>query len=140
MKKRVKKIMLAAAILLILFIIIEVIQFKQNHFNVDKETFAPRSSLDEVLKEQYKKIEGLAAADKYHITTESNKKINVPNMRRSITFDKVWLNYGGVYILYSITIRQDDKNLAAIPKMTFDKVILNMDDGKRVDACRSKSS
>ncbi|TCP22121.1 hypothetical protein EV207_1379 [Scopulibacillus darangshiensis] len=131
MKNKYKKIAAAAAILAVFLVAAWSLQYNGQHFEIDKKAFKPESSFENLMKEQYGRLDYLAEADRYHITTNLGKEVEVPKMRRAITFHKIWLNNMGTYLLYSLNIRQDDKKPKDLPKLHFNKVIFNLDNGKR---------
>lgn len=126
LKSKYKKIGAAVVILLLFLAISLVMQYKNSHFEVNQKVFHSEKSFEKVMGKQYEQVEDLSLADKYHITTEPNKEIQLPNMKRQLTFHKVWLSRKGIYFLYSSNIHQNDKKLSDLPKLTFDKVIYHL--------------
>jgi len=117
--------------LLLLFIGYNVyLKWEKTHFTVDAEAFNVKDSLDQVMEEEYKWIEGLQLADQFNKLKNVDISRELPNQQRDISLHKTWFLPGGFFVLYSINLQKGDENPQDIPELNYSKVTMKSSDGE----------
>lgn len=132
-----KKIGLVIIVLVAFFIYLKFNDYKAKHFKVDAKSFHVKTSKAALLNDDFSVMPLLEPANRFHIMMDENVDVPLVNMRRTLHIEKAWLNEGFLYVLYSIDLKNTDKTLADVPKLSFSKIQLHFNNGKTVNVTTS---
>ena len=130
-KQLIQKGAIVVIVLLLFVAFIQYREYKNTHFAVDQKTFHVKNSMDQIMQDIYQEYPSLSLEDAFHygIGVDVSKDIPLVNERRDIKIDKVWLNFGNIFLLYSVDLLKGDKSLKEIPSLKVGKIIMHRDNG-----------
>ncbi|GGB55090.1 hypothetical protein [Fictibacillus barbaricus] len=130
MNKKWQKIIIGA-VLLIGFVLYT--QFEKNAepvWVVNEKNFTVVDSLQDGMDLEYTKFDELERIDQFGFIKDSNKVIRLNEKYRTLQIEKVWHSQGQLYFLYSVDLKERDKDETDIPRLTVKKMKLHMKDGE----------
>jgi hypothetical protein len=98
-------------------------------WKVDDKEFTVVKTLQEGMNREYSKFEELQLVDKYGLLQEANKTVQLNDELRTLKFEKIWNMQGRLYVLYSVDLKERDKDEREIPRLTIKKMKLSAKDG-----------
>ncbi|WP_226534793.1 hypothetical protein [Fictibacillus halophilus] len=99
-------------------------------WKVNGKEFTLVNSLQDGMKREYIKFDELEVVDNYGFLQKSNKTIHLNDELRTLKFEKIWNLHGRLYILYSVDLKERDKDERDIPRITVKRMELSAKDGK----------
>ncbi len=116
------KIMMGAA-LLIGFVIFT--QFKKNAepaWKVNAENFTVLDNWEELMDFEKMKYNELKFADHFNLFKDSDISVPLSNEHRTLRIEKTWNNGFQLYVLYSVDLKERDKNEGDVPRLNVEKI------------------
>ena len=100
-KQLIQKGAIVVIVLLLFVAFIQYREYKNTHFAVDQKTFHVKNSMDQIMQDIYQEYPSLSLEDAFHygVGVDVSKDIPLVNERRDIKIDKVWLNFGNIFLL-----------------------------------------
>lgn len=99
-------------------------------WKVNAKEFTLVNSLQEGMKREYIKFDELEVVDNYDFLQKANKTVQLNDELRTLKFEKIWNMQGRLYILYSVDLKERDKDESDIPRITVKKMEISAKDGK----------
>jgi hypothetical protein len=101
-------------------------------WKVNGKKFTVVNTLKDGMKREYIKYDELEIVDNYGFLQKSNKTIQLNDELRTLKFEKIWNMQGRLYILYSVDLKERDKDESDIPRITVKKMEISAKDGKEI--------
>ncbi|MBY6035908.1 hypothetical protein KUV80_04565 [Fictibacillus nanhaiensis] len=108
-------------------------QFKKSAepvWKVDEKEFTIVQTLQEGMEREYRKFEELEIIDNFGLLQNGNKTLQLEEIYRTLKIEKIWNAEGRLYFLYSIDLKERDKDEHTVPRLTIKKIKLSTPDGK----------
>ncbi|MDR7072298.1 hypothetical protein [Fictibacillus barbaricus] len=86
-------------------------------WKVNEKQFHVVDSFNEGMEKEYTKFEELRVVDRYKLVKKINKTIPLEKELRTLTIERVWNLEGRLYILYSVDLKERDKNAQDVPRL-----------------------
>lgn len=130
MKKRLKKSTLIKVGIVAFLLLIVVgyniyLKWDKANFAVDSDAFDVQDSFEEVMEDEYERIDGLKLADEYDKVKNVDIKKDLPPLGRDLQIHKMWVATDYYFILYSISLKEDDESASDVPELDFSEGILH---------------
>jgi hypothetical protein len=101
-------------------------------WKVNEKEFTVVDTLKEGMKREYRKYENLEMVDYYGLLTELNKSVPLKEEYRILHIEKIWNIEGRLYFLYSVDLKERDKNERDVPRISVKKIKLSANSGKEM--------
>jgi hypothetical protein len=119
------------AVLLIGFVIFT--QYKKNAepaWKVNVENFTVLDSWEELMDFEKMKYNDLKFVDHFNLFKDSRVSVPISSEHRTLRIEKTW-NYGyQFYMLYSVDLKERDKNEGDIPRLNVERIKLTSEQNK----------
>jgi hypothetical protein len=99
-------------------------------WKVNEKEFTVVKTFNEGIEREYLKFEELEIVNKYGFLQKANKSIQLRDELRTLKFEKIWNIEGRLYMLYSVDLKERDKDERDIPRLTVKKIKLSTKEGK----------
>lgn len=110
-------------------------QYEKNaepNWTVNAEHFSVVNSLKDGMKREYIKFDELELIDKYGFLKDVDKKVTLKESYRTLKIEKLWNMNGRMYLLYSVDIKERDKDEYHIPRLSVKNMQFQTKDGKEL--------
>jgi hypothetical protein len=94
-------------------------------WKVNEKQFHVVDSFNEGMEKEYTKFEELRVVDHYKLLQKINKTIPLEKELRTLTIERVWNLEGSLYILYSVDLKERDKNAQDVPRLLVKNIQLS---------------
>ncbi|MFG6495205.1 hypothetical protein P8610_07600 [Fictibacillus sp. UD] len=101
-------------------------------WSVNAEQFTVVKSLHEGMKREYTKFEELEMVDQYGFLKDANKTVALEEAYRTLTIDKIWNLEGRLYFLYSVDVKERDKDEYDVPRLSVKNMLFKTKEGKEI--------
>jgi hypothetical protein len=101
-------------------------------WTVNSEQFSVVNSFKDGMKREYIKFDELELIDKYGFLKDVNKKVKLKESYRTLKIDKLWNMNGRMYLLYSVDVKERDKDEYHIPRLTVKNMQFQTKDGEEL--------
>jgi hypothetical protein len=99
-------------------------------WKVNDKEFTVVNTFQEGMKREYIKFNELEVVDNYDLLQEVNKTIQLKEEYRTLKIEKIWNLQGRLYFLYSVDLKERDKDESDVPRFIVKKMKLSAKDGK----------
>ncbi|MGM0803562.1 MAG: hypothetical protein ACQET8_02395 [Bacillota bacterium] len=101
-------------------------------WTVNSEQFSVVNTLKDGMKREYIKFDELELIDKYGFLKEVNKTVTLKESYRTLKIEKIWNMNGRMYLLYSVDVKERDKDEYNIPRLSVKNMQFQTKDGKEL--------
>ncbi len=101
-------------------------------WTVNSEQFSVVNSLKDGMKREYIKFDELELIDKYGFLKEINKTVTLKESYRTLKIEKIWNMNGRMYLLYSVDVKERDKDEYHIPRLSVKNMQFQTKEGKEL--------
>lgn len=119
------------AVLLIGFVIFT--QYEKNAeptWKVNTENFTVLDTWEELMDFEKMKYNEIKFANHFNLFKDSNISIPISNEHRTLRIEKTWNNGFQLYVLYSVDLKERDKDEGDVPRLNIEKVKLSSKQSK----------
>jgi hypothetical protein len=119
------------AVLLIGFVIYT--QYEKNAepaWKVNTENFTVLDSWEELMDFEKMKYNDLKFADHFNLFKNSDISVPLSNEHRTLRIEKTWNNGFQLYVLYSVDLKERDKDEGDVPRLNVEKIKLTSKQNK----------
>jgi hypothetical protein len=109
-------------------------------WKVNAKEFTVVNTLQEGMKREYIKFDELEVVDNYDFLQEVNKTIQLKEEYRTLKIEKIWNLQGRLYFLYSVDLKERDKDETDVPRITVKKMKLSAKNGNESVFTASENS
>lgn len=129
-----KKVLIGAALLSGFVFYTQYEKNAEPAWRVNEKSFTVVDSFKDGMEMEYKKFDELEKIDRFGFLKDSNKAINLNEKYRTLRIEKIWNMGERFYFLYSIDIKERDKDESDVPRMTVKKMKLHTKNGEEFTA------
>lgn len=101
-------------------------------WSVNAEQFTVVKSLKEGMKKEYLKFEELEMVDQYGFLKDANKTLALEEEYRTLKIDKIWNLEGRLYFLYSVDVKERDKDEYDVPRLSVKNMLFKTAEGNEI--------
>ncbi|ANC77009.1 hypothetical protein ABE65_009415 [Fictibacillus phosphorivorans] len=101
-------------------------------WKVNAEQFSVVKSLKDGMKREYNKFAELELMDKYGFLKNVNKTFTLKDSYRTLKIEKLWNMNGRMYVLYSVDVKERDKDEYNIPRLSVKNIQFQTKEGEEL--------
>ncbi|MBN3555377.1 hypothetical protein JYA63_13930 [Fictibacillus nanhaiensis] len=101
-------------------------------WTVNAEQFLVVDSFKDGMKREYIKFAELEIMDKYGFLKDVNKTLTLKDSYRTLKIEKLWNMNGRMYVLYSVDVKERDKDEYDIPRLSVKNMRFQTKEGEEL--------
>lgn len=101
-------------------------------WTVNKEQFSVVNSFKDGMKREYIKFNELEMIDKYGFLKDVSKTVTLKESYRTLKIEKIWNMHGRMYLVYSVDVKERDKDEYHIPRLSVKNMLFQTKEGKEL--------
>ncbi|KZE66029.1 hypothetical protein AWM68_06520 [Fictibacillus phosphorivorans] len=101
-------------------------------WSVNTKEFTVVNTIQEGMKREYVKFEELEMVDEFGFLKDANKTVALEEAYRTLKIEKIWYLEGRLYFLYSVDVKERDKDEYDVPRLSVKNMLFKSNEGKEL--------
>lgn len=123
-----KKVIIGAVLLAVFALYTQYEKNAEPVWKVDEKNFMVVNSIKQGMKQEYLKVQELETLEKYGLLPNGNKTIVLEREHRTLKIEKIWNMHGRLYVLYSVDLKERDRDEKDVPRLTVKNMKISSDE------------